>query len=88
MEISGDVMVYTGKWEKKEDYNKIDKFEAQVWFGLRELLLNPKCAPYYDITEFRMAQLTKVFIKIFNFLLQFKKKLFITVAEVHTGTCS
>lgn len=58
-------MIYTGKWEKQEgDYDKICKFEAQVWFGLRELLLNPKCAPYYDITEFRMAQLTKVLSKI------------------------
>lgn len=66
-QISGDLMIYTGKWEKLEkDFDKVGKFEAQVWFGLRELLLNPKCAPYYDITEFRMAQLTKVLLKVFK----------------------
>ena len=55
-------MIYNGKWEKigDNDYDKICKFEGQVWFGLRELLLNPKCAPYYDITEVRASQLSKV----------------------------
>ncbi|XP_011495064.1 PREDICTED: zinc finger MYND domain-containing protein 10 [Ceratosolen solmsi marchali] len=58
----GEIMIYNGKWEKLEDENmdKICNFEGQVWFGLRELLLNPKCAPYYDITEVRMSQLLKL----------------------------
>jgi hypothetical protein len=55
-------MIYNGKWEKveMENLDKISNFEGQVWFGLRELLLNPKCAPYYDITEVRISQLMKV----------------------------
>ncbi|XP_058804033.1 zinc finger MYND domain-containing protein 10 [Phymastichus coffea] len=58
----GEIMIYNGKWHKLDDkdIDKLCKFEGQVWFGLRELLLNPKCAPYYDITEFRMSQLTKL----------------------------
>lgn len=58
----GEIMIYNGKWEKIEvdDFDKVCKIEGQVWFGLRELLLNPKCAPYYDITEVRMGQLLKV----------------------------
>lgn len=57
-------MVYDGKWEmmKENDEDKICRVEGQVWIGLREILLNPKCAPYYEITEFRMSQLVKVII--------------------------
>lgn len=59
-------MIYNGKWQEIDDKNvdKVCKFEGQVWFGLRELLLNPKCAPYYEITEFRTSQLTKARRKI------------------------
>lgn len=55
-------MVYDGKWEILDENNqdRISRIEGQVWIGLRELLLNPKCATYYDITEFRMSQLVKV----------------------------
>ncbi|XP_023319023.1 zinc finger MYND domain-containing protein 10 [Trichogramma pretiosum] len=61
-ESEGTWKIYNGKWEDitDNDKDKICKMEGQAWFGLRELLLNPKCAPYYDITEFRMAQLIKL----------------------------
>lgn len=55
-------MVYTSSWEKEKpnEEDKICKLEGQVWIGLRELLLNPKCAPYYQITAFRLSELTKL----------------------------
>ena len=59
-------MVYDGKWEKVKpsEEDKIPRIEGQVWFGLREILLNHRCSPYYEITEFRQSQL----LKVFNFL--------------------
>ena len=55
-------MIYNGKWEKVKtnEEDKLSKVEGQVWIGLRELLLNPKSAPYYQMTEFRVSELTKV----------------------------
>lgn len=70
-------MIYNGKWVNLDDNDadKVCKFEGQVWFGLRELLLNPKCAPYYDITEVRISQLTKVeFIFGFRYLFVSNRK--------------
>lgn len=61
-QINGEKLIYNGKWEKINfaEEEKICKVEGQVWFGLREILLNPKCAPYYEITEFRLSQLVKL----------------------------
>lgn len=58
----GESMLYNAGWkkEKPNEEGKVSKIEGQVWFGLRELLLNPKCAPYYEITEHRLSQLLKV----------------------------
>ncbi|KAK2583290.1 hypothetical protein KPH14_009294 [Odynerus spinipes] len=58
----GNLMKYDGKWGKvkENEEGKITKMEGQVWFGLRELLLNPKCAPYYEITEHRLSHLLKL----------------------------
>lgn len=58
----GENMIYNAGWkkEKSSEEGKICKIEGQVWFGLRELLLNPKCAPYYEITEHRLSHLLKV----------------------------
>ncbi|XP_053995372.1 zinc finger MYND domain-containing protein 10 [Hylaeus anthracinus] len=58
----GESMIYNGGWKKlkSSEEGKISKIEGQVWFGLRELLLNPKCAPYYEITEHRISQLLKL----------------------------
>ncbi|KZC13946.1 Zinc finger MYND domain-containing protein 10 [Dufourea novaeangliae] len=55
-------MIYDGGWKKVKlnEEGKISKIEGQVWIGLRELLLNPKCAPYYEITDFRMSHLLKL----------------------------
>lgn len=55
-------MIYNSGWKKvkSSEEGKISKIEGQVWFGLRELLLNPKSAPYYEITEHRVTQLIKV----------------------------
>lgn len=56
--------MYDASWKKVKanEVGKINKREGQVWFGLRELLLNPKCSPYYEITEHRLSQLSKVLI--------------------------
>ena len=64
-------MIYNGKWEKCDitDSQKMCKFEGQVWVGLRELLLNSKCGPYYEITQVRMAQLLKVCLLLDIFFL-------------------
>ncbi|XP_051174449.1 zinc finger MYND domain-containing protein 10 [Leptopilina boulardi] len=64
--INGEKFCYDGKWEKVNfsEEDKICKTEGQVWFGLREILLNPNCAPYYEITEFRLSQ----FLKLQKFL--------------------
>ncbi|XP_057328442.1 zinc finger MYND domain-containing protein 10 [Microplitis mediator] len=60
--IDGVQMIYSSSWEKVKagEEDKICKVEGQVWFGLRELLLNPKSASYYQVTEFRMSALTKL----------------------------
>lgn len=58
----GETLTYDASWRKikAEEAGKINKREGQVWFALRELLLNPKSSPYYEITEHRLAQLTKL----------------------------
>ncbi|XP_063983250.1 zinc finger MYND domain-containing protein 10 [Diachasmimorpha longicaudata] len=55
-------VLYMSSWEtiKDSEKDKICKIEGQIWIGLRELLLNPKCAPYYPINEFRIAELLKL----------------------------
>ncbi|RLU18456.1 hypothetical protein DMN91_008813 [Ooceraea biroi] len=60
--ISRETFTYDASWRKikAEEAGKINKREGQVWFALRELLLNPKCSPYYEITEHRLAQLSKL----------------------------
>ncbi|KYN22188.1 Zinc finger MYND domain-containing protein 10 [Trachymyrmex cornetzi] len=60
--IENEVLMYEGSWRKikPSEIGKINKREGQVWFGLRELLLNPKCSPYYEITEHRLSQLSKL----------------------------
>jgi len=60
------MLTYEASWKKikTSEIGKINKREGQVWFGLRELLLNPKCSPYYEITEHRLSQLSKVLIII------------------------
>ncbi|CAL7944864.1 unnamed protein product [Xylocopa violacea] len=60
--VKGESMVYNSGWKKvkSSEEEKISKIEGQVWFGLRELLLNPKSAPYYEITEHRFSQLLKL----------------------------
>ncbi|KAL0123225.1 hypothetical protein PUN28_007675 [Cardiocondyla obscurior] len=57
---NGDVMMYEMNWKKINDIRKINKREGQVWFGLRQLLLNPKCSPYYEITEHRLSQFSQL----------------------------
>ncbi|XP_011296730.1 zinc finger MYND domain-containing protein 10 [Fopius arisanus] len=54
--------IYTSTWEKvkENERDKICKTEGQIWIALRELLLNPKCAPYYPINEFRISELSKL----------------------------
>lgn len=61
---NNETMIYNSTWEKaeKKENDKICRAEGQVWLGLRELLLNPKSGPYYEITEFRMTELIKVII--------------------------
>ncbi|XP_072755278.1 zinc finger MYND domain-containing protein 10 [Anoplolepis gracilipes] len=58
----GEMLMYDASWRKVKanEVGKINKREGQVWFGLRELLLNPKCSPYYEITEHRLSQLSKL----------------------------
>lgn len=61
-------MIYNGSWKKMKssEEGKVSKIEGQVWIGLRELLLNPNCAPYYEITEYRMSHLLKVLLYTIN----------------------
>ncbi|XP_078052093.1 zinc finger MYND-type containing 10 [Augochlora pura] len=58
----GENMVYDGSWKKIKsgEEEKVSKIEGQVWIGLRELLLNPKSAPYYELTEYRLTHLMKL----------------------------
>lgn len=65
---AGDKFSYNGKWEKNYSSmeEKISKIEGQVWFGLREILLNPICSSYYEVTEFRLSQFLKVLNKLNN----------------------
>lgn len=58
----GDSLIYDGNWNKPNpnEVGKICKIEGQLWFGLRELLLSPKCISHYEITEHRLAKLLKV----------------------------
>ncbi|XP_036151072.1 zinc finger MYND domain-containing protein 10 isoform X2 [Monomorium pharaonis] len=58
----GEMLTYETGWRKikASENGKINKREGQVWFGLRELLLNPKCSPYYEITEHSLSQLSKL----------------------------
>ncbi|XP_066590949.1 zinc finger MYND domain-containing protein 10 isoform X2 [Prorops nasuta] len=61
---NGDKMIYNAKWEKlkSDEEDTVPKIEGQVWFGLRELLLNPNNASYYEITEFRLNELMKKYL--------------------------
>lgn len=61
----GQAEIYNSSWEKIQinEHDKICRAEGQTWLCLRELLLNPNCGPYYEITEFRMSELIKVDIK-------------------------
>ncbi|XP_076295618.1 zinc finger MYND domain-containing protein 10-like [Lasioglossum baleicum] len=58
----GEKMIYDGSWKKIKpgEEEKVSKIEGQVWIGLRELLLNPKSAPYYEITDYRLSHLMKL----------------------------
>ncbi|XP_043525228.1 zinc finger MYND domain-containing protein 10 isoform X1 [Frieseomelitta varia] len=58
----GKDVIYNSGWRKvkSSEEGKISKIEAQTWLGLRELLLNPKSASYYEITEHRFSQLLKL----------------------------
>ncbi|XP_061931922.1 zinc finger MYND domain-containing protein 10 isoform X2 [Apis cerana] len=58
----GENMTYNGGWRKTKlnEEEKISKIEGQIWLGLRELLLNPKSASYYEITEHRFFKLLKL----------------------------
>ncbi|OAD60114.1 Zinc finger MYND domain-containing protein 10 [Eufriesea mexicana] len=60
----GESMLYNSGWKKVKlsEEGKISKIEGQIWFGLRELLLNPKSAPYYEVTEHRFSQLLKKYL--------------------------
>ncbi|CAD6225380.1 GSCOCG00005649001-RA-CDS [Cotesia congregata] len=62
--VDGTRMIYStiGVWEKLKEgeEDKVSKIEGQVWFGLRELLLNPKAATYYQVSEFRISALAKL----------------------------
>lgn len=51
-----------GQWKRisSETSEKLSSTEAQIWFGLRELLLNPKCFQYYEFSDFRKSQLFKL----------------------------
>lgn len=89
-------MTYEASWRKikTNEIGKINKREGQVWFGLRELLLNPKCSPYYEITEHRLSQLSKVLIiieediyidnSIINIIYDFNFKFYVLVTETLT----
>ncbi|EFN80765.1 Zinc finger MYND domain-containing protein 10, partial [Harpegnathos saltator] len=59
---NGEMLIYDASWKKiqVDETKKVFKREGQVWFTLRELLLNPKCSSYYKITEHRLSQLTKL----------------------------
>nr|XP_033206154.1 zinc finger MYND domain-containing protein 10 [Bombus vancouverensis nearcticus] len=61
-ESKGENMIYNSGWKKVKsgEEGKISKIEGQVWLGLRELLLNTKSAPYYEITDHRFSQLLKL----------------------------
>lgn len=41
------------------DILKITKYEAQTWFCLRQLLMNPNVIQHYDINDFRQRELSK-----------------------------
>ncbi|XP_012280645.1 zinc finger MYND domain-containing protein 10 [Orussus abietinus] len=59
---SGNTLVFNGRWNTvtPEEGKKMCKMEGQVWIGLRELLLNPKSATYYDINEYRFSRLLEL----------------------------
>ncbi|KAH8295992.1 hypothetical protein KR054_000123 [Drosophila jambulina] len=48
------------KWTNVEDSAKIVKPEAQAWFCVRQLLLNPQVMENYALNEARCKQLSKV----------------------------
>ncbi|XP_030372455.1 zinc finger MYND domain-containing protein 10 homolog [Scaptodrosophila lebanonensis] len=48
------------KWTAVEDAAKIVKPEAQAWFCVRQLLLNPKLMANYALNEARCQQLSKL----------------------------
>ncbi|XP_020278605.1 zinc finger MYND domain-containing protein 10 isoform X2 [Pseudomyrmex gracilis] len=59
---NGEILTYDAKWQKIDANNigKINKREGQIWFALREVLLNPKYSSHYEITEHRLTQLSKL----------------------------
>ncbi|KAH8372312.1 hypothetical protein KR093_010999 [Drosophila rubida] len=48
------------KWTAVEDTAKITKTEAQAWFCVRQLLLNPQLMENYTLNEMRCKQLSKM----------------------------
>jgi len=48
------------KWTNVDDVAKIVKPEAQAWFCVRQLLLNPQIMENYAFNEARCKQLSKV----------------------------
>lgn len=48
------------KWTNVDDVTKIVKPEAQAWFCVRQLLLNPQIMENYAFNEARCKQLHKV----------------------------
>ncbi|GLV36500.1 Zinc finger MYND-type containing 10 [Carabus blaptoides fortunei] len=56
----GNCLKYTGgRWEKLSG-ERLCKTEAQLWIGLRQILLDPRCLQYYELTDFRKNQLVKL----------------------------
>lgn len=59
----GNTFKYTGgKWQKvnPQAEMKLTQTEAQVWIGLRQLLLDQKCTTHYDVNDYRRNQFLKV----------------------------
>ncbi|XP_068084363.1 zinc finger MYND domain-containing protein 10 [Anabrus simplex] len=51
-----------GKWQEIEgdDLVKLTRTEGQAWLGIRQLLINPRCAAHYELTEYRRNQFIKL----------------------------
>lgn len=57
------MLTYDAKWQTIDanEIGKINKREGQIWFALREVLLNPKYSSHYEITQHRLTELSKVY---------------------------